>query len=49
MSRTTEQRDLKSQSVTSSRGGARRARPYAFSEQGVAMLSIVLRIARAVR
>ena len=39
---------LKSQSVTSSWGGARRARPYAFTEQGVAMLSSVLRSPRAV-
>jgi len=38
-----EHRILKSQSVTSSWGGARRARPYAFTEQGVAMLSSVLR------
>ena len=30
---------LKSQIVTSSWGGLRRATPYAFSEQGVAMLS----------
>jgi len=45
----TEQRNLKSQSVTSSWGGARRARPYAFTEQGVAMLSSVLHGARAVR
>jgi hypothetical protein len=44
-----EQRNLKSQSVTSSWGGARRARPYAFTEQGVAMLSSVLRSGRAVR
>jgi len=44
----TEQRNLKSQSVTSSWGGARRARPYAFTEQGVAMLSSVLRSTRAV-
>jgi hypothetical protein len=40
---------LKSQSVTSSWGGARRARPYAFTEQGVAMLSSVLRSPRAIR
>ena len=40
---------LKSQIVTSSWGGARRARPYAFTEQGVAMLSSVLRIERAVQ
>ena len=41
--------DLKSQSVTSSWGGARRAAPYAFTEQGVAMLSSVLRSPRAVQ
>ncbi len=41
--------NLKSQIVTSSWGGARRARPYAFTEQGVAMLSSVLRSPRAVR
>src|SRR5262249_49316452 len=40
---------LKSQIVTSSWGGARRARPYAFTEQGVAMLSSVLRSKRAIR
>jgi hypothetical protein len=40
---------LKSQFVTSSWGGARRARPYAFTEQGVAMLSTVLRSSRAVQ
>ena len=40
--------DLKSQTVTSSWGGARRATPYAFTEQGVAMLSSVLRSKRAV-
>lgn len=40
---------LKSQFVTSSWGGARRARPYAFSEQGVAMLSSVLRSRRAIQ
>jgi hypothetical protein len=40
---------LKSQSVTSSWGGARRATPYAFTEQGVAMLSSVLRSPRAVQ
>ena len=42
-----EHRILKSQSVTSSWGGARRALPYAFTEQGVAMLSSVLRSKRA--
>src|SRR5436189_1992695 len=40
--------DLKSQIVTSSWGGLRRALPYAFTEQGVAMLSSVLRSKRAV-
>ena len=39
---------LKSQTVTSSWGGVRRATPYAFTEQGVAMLSSVLRSARAI-
>ena len=39
---------LKSQIVISSWGGARRAAPYAFTEQGVAMLSSVLRSRRAV-
>lgn len=39
--------NLKSQIVTSSWGGARRALPYAFTEQGVAMLSSVLRSPRA--
>lgn len=43
-----ECRILKSQIVISSWGGARRARPYAFTEQGVAMLSSVLRSPRAV-
>ena len=41
--------NLKSQFVTSSWGGMRRAAPYAFTEQGVAMLSSVLRSRRAVR
>jgi hypothetical protein len=40
--------NLKSQIVISRWGGARRARPYAFTEQGVAMLSSVLRSKRAV-
>src|SRR5205814_9006122 len=44
-----EFRDLQSQIVTSSRGGLRRAKPYAFTEQGVAMLSSVLRSKRAVQ
>jgi ORF6N domain len=38
---------LRSQLVTSNRGGAR-YRPYAFTEQGVAMLSSVLRNERAI-
>ncbi len=45
----TEFDNLKSQIVTSSWGGARRALPYAFTEQGVAMLSSVLRSRRAVQ
>jgi hypothetical protein len=40
--------NLKSQIVISSWGGMRRARPYAFTEQGVAMLSSVLRSKRAI-
>ncbi len=44
-----EHENLKSQIVISSWGGARRARPYAFTEQGVAMLSSVLRSKRAVQ
>jgi hypothetical protein len=39
--------NLRSQSVTASWGG-RRSRPYAFTEQGVAMLSAVLQSPRAV-
>ncbi len=41
--------NLKSQIVISSWGGLRRAAPYAFTEQGVAMLSSVLRSKRAVQ
>jgi hypothetical protein len=45
--------DLRSQSVTSNREhrgrGGRRTAPYAFTEQGVAMLSSVLRSERAIR
>lgn len=44
---TAEVANLKSQTVISSWGG-RRATPYAFTEQGVAMLSSVLRSRRAV-
>jgi hypothetical protein len=40
---------LKSQIVTSSWGGLRRASPYAFTEQGVAMVSTVLRSRRAIQ
>jgi hypothetical protein len=40
--------NLKSQFVTSSWGGLRRALPYAFTEQGAAMLSTVLNSNRAV-
>lgn len=39
---------LRSQSVIASSWGGRRTRPYAFTEQGVAMLSSVLRSPRAV-
>ena len=42
--------DLRSRSVISSSGwGGRRSSPYAFTEQGVAMLSSVLRSKRAVQ
>lgn len=41
--------NLKSQVVISSWGGLRRALPYAFTEQGVAMLSSVLNSERAVK
>ncbi len=44
-----EFQNLKSQIVTSSWGGLRRAAPYAFTEEGIAMLSSVLRSKRAVR
>jgi ORF6N domain len=44
-----EFRDLKSQIVISRWGGLRRATPYAFTEQGVAMLSSVLRSSRAIQ
>lgn len=39
---------LRSQSVTSKTAGGRRYLPYAFTEQGVAMLSSVLRSAPAI-
>jgi len=44
-----EFRNLKSQIVISSWGGSRRATPYAFTGQGVAMLSSVLNSPRAVQ
>jgi DNA-binding PadR family transcriptional regulator len=45
-----ELKSLKSQTVISNtRGGRRRSRPYALTEQGVAMLSSVLRSDRAVQ
>lgn len=40
---------LRSQTVISNARGGRRHRPYAFTEQGVAMLSSVLRSRRAVQ
>ena len=43
-----EFQNLKSQIVISSWGGFRRSTPYAFTEQGVAMLSSVLRSKRAI-
>ena len=44
-----EFKDLKSQFATSSQWGGRRTPPYAFSEQGVSMLSSVLNSPRAVQ
>jgi len=44
-----EFKNLKSQIVTSSWGGVRRANPYAFTEQGVAMISSILRSKRAIQ
>jgi len=41
--------NLKSQFVISNWGGLRRAAPYAFTEQGVAMLSSVLKSKRALQ
>ena len=43
-----EAKCLRSQSVISNRRGGRRYRPFAFTEQGVAMLSSVLRSPRAI-
>jgi hypothetical protein len=45
---TREFKNLRSQFVTSSLWGGRRTAPYAFTEQGVAMLSSVLRSRRAI-
>jgi len=44
-----EVQNLRSQIVISSSWGGRRTAPYAFTEQGVAMLSSVLRSERAVK
>jgi hypothetical protein len=44
-----EHKILKSQFATSSWGGVRRANPYAFTEQGVAMLSSVLNSDKAIQ
>jgi len=44
-----EYSNLKSQIVISSWGGLRRSTPYAFTEQGVAMLSSVLHSKRAIQ
>ncbi len=44
-----EAADLKSQSVTSSWGGARRALPYAFTEHGAVMAASVLNSPKAVQ
>ena len=41
--------NLRSQFVSSSQWGGRRYRPFAFTEQGVAMLSSVLRSKRAIQ
>ena len=43
-----EFKNLKSQTVISSLWGGRRTAPYAFTEQGVAMLSSILRSRRAI-
>jgi len=43
-----ERAGLRSQTVTSNQRGGRRYAPYAFTEQGVAMLSSVLRSQRAI-
>ena len=44
-----EFKDLRSQTVTSSSWGGRRYPPYAFTEQGVAMLSSVLKSQSAIQ
>jgi len=43
-----EHQRLRSQIVTSNARGGRRTMPYAFTEEGIAMLSSVLRSARAI-
>jgi len=43
-----EHKRLRSQIVTSNARGGRRTMPYAFTEEGIAMLSSVLRSARAI-
>jgi hypothetical protein len=48
MSSSQDQESLRSQIATLKRGRHRKYRPYAFTEQGVAMLSSVLRSPRAV-
>ncbi len=45
----TEYNNLKSQIVISSWGGVRRSRPYAFTEQGIAMLSSILNSKQAIQ
>ena len=47
--RPTSQRVMRSQIVTASTHGGRRGLPYAFTEQGVAMLSSVLHSKRAIQ
>jgi hypothetical protein len=44
-----EFQNLKSQIVISSWGGSRRSNPHAFTEQGIAMLSSVLRSKRPIQ
>jgi len=44
-----EFKNLKSQIVTSSWGGIRQVNPYAFTEQGIVMLSSILRSERTIQ